>query len=137
MNRAGLLAFALALFLWLAPNSAADPFPAAQRAAVDVYAADYGTYQGWQIADASPVRGDWRRAHYRLHYLANPAPGAAACFVAAPTIDDGCPAKWYVGGIELYLNVDARVARCGPGWFVVSTPLDRHTCATRLRLPRW
>lgn len=129
------LGLALALMSARVPASAADAFPAPQRAAVGAYAASYGTWQGWQLVDVTPVHGDFRRAYYQLHYLANPGPAAAECFAEVVTVDS-CDGRWYIGGFPFYLDAEARVARCGPGWYAVSTPLDRRSCGDG-HLPRW
>jgi hypothetical protein len=121
------------------PSAVAATTPT-MSGSVRAYAVSYGAFQRWVLAEAPRFkRGDYRRAYFTLHYLANPAPGAARCFA-----DDGingygygCPRKWYTGGIEFYMDVEARVARCGPGWYVVSTPLDGATCPHAVTLPRW
>lgn len=131
-------ALIVGLFLVFAASASAGTLPAPMLQALRDYGADYGTYQEWVFVDVEHAHGDSRHAVVDLDFLANPAPGADKCFVANPTTDDGCPTKWYTGDFEFYMDVEARVVRCGPGWYVVSTPLDQHKCHADVDyLRRW
>lgn len=81
------------------------------RDAVDAYAYDYAALQGWTYVDRANLRGDYRRAYFTLSF--------------ATIVDcDGCPG----GRLPWNWDVEARAVRCGPGWYVVSTPLDQRSC---------
>jgi hypothetical protein len=115
--------------------SSAGPAHAGTRSGqTQLYATRYATYQGWQLVSATRAGGNDRRARFVLRFLANPAPGTEHCYDDVVTVDS-CPAKWYTDDFPFYMRVHAVVAKCGPGWFVVSTPLDRHRC--RVTPPGW
>lgn len=100
--------------------------PTMTRSVVE-YAHEFAGWQHWLLVTAERGRGDYRRSYYRLKFLANPGAGSEHCFDEL-TYVESCPAKWWDGGFPFYMNVEARVARCGPGWYVVSTPVDENRC---------
>jgi hypothetical protein len=89
------------------------------RDAVDAYAGQFATVQDWTYADRkADWHGDYRRAYVTLVFTTDYA------FTECDLDGRHCkrlrvPWQW---------DVEARVARCGPGWYVVSTPYDRHGC---------
>lgn len=104
--------------------------------AVTRYAADYASNQSWVLTGAPErIGGTNKRALYRLTFLANPAPGAEGCYAEILYVDS-CPNPWYIDDFPMYMKVEAEVRRCGPGWFVVSTPMDDNRCRSSRPL-RW
>lgn len=110
--------------LGLSASAEASSLPTPMRDAVDQYATAYAAQQGWSYVDRlSNAHGDYKRGHFTLvfgaDYPTRVCNAQKRCWNGAPL-----PWTW---------NVEARVAKCGPGWYVVSTPLDPHTCQS-LRL---
>jgi hypothetical protein len=87
--------------------------------ALDGYGESYAKFQGWTYADRlANSHGDYRRAYATLVFTTT----------YEGTYDGKkvkVPGEW---------QVEARVVRCGPGWYVVGTPEDRQTCPVRFRL---
>lgn len=116
-------------FLTLAASASA----ATRTDAVERYASAYAVEQEWLKSEPPTFEhGDFRRSYWTLHYLANPAPGSEHCFDDIIYVDS-CPVKFYEDDGPFWMDVDALVVRCGPGWFVVSTPLERGVCRSVLR----
>lgn len=86
--------------------------------AIDDYGARYAQVQDWDYVDRlATTHGDYRRAYATLIFT-----------TTYEGVADGreidVPGEW---------EVDVRVVRCGPGWYVVSSPLDRQVCHPILR----
>lgn len=122
---------AAVLSLSLAPAATATT----RTGAITLYADQYAATEGWVLTESPAFdHGDFRRSYFTVRYLANPAPGASNCFGDIVYVDmPGCPTKFFQDDGPFWMDVEARVVRCGPGWFVVSTPLDRNTCHPLLR----
>lgn len=109
-----------ALAVSLCATASASILPQPMRDAVDQYATGYAGVQGWEYIDRlSDAHGDYRRAYFRLQFGADYP--TRVCDTTGCTA--GPPLSWS-------WIVEARAARCGPGWYVISTPLDRNTCHT-------
>jgi hypothetical protein len=128
------LATAAALLVCALPAQAGAAVPEAMRSAAATYARTYATEQGWLYTNnAGTSRGDFRRAYFEVEFLANPAPATEHCYDDIIYVDS-CPEKVYEDDGPFYMDVETLVVRCARGRYVVSTPLDLHSCE---RLPRW
>ena len=88
--------------------------------ALDAYGAEYADYQGWTYVDRlANSHGDYRRAYATLVFTTD----YDGTYDGRPI---KVPAEW---------EVEVRVVRCGPGWYIVSAPDNRRTCP--VPLPRW
>lgn len=110
LRRCALLICGLLIGASPAPGSV---LPEPMRTAVDQYAEGYAHEQGWQYVDRINGRGDYRHGYFRLIFITE-----------AQAQIDGHPA----GRVSVTWDVEARAARCGPGWYRVATPDDRATC---------
>jgi hypothetical protein len=123
MRRRTLLAAMVLLWMAMYAVPARGAPTRAMQNAVDTYAADYASFQGWRYVDRlADSHGDWRRSRFTLVFVST---GAGRY--------DGHSVK-----VDFEWNIEARVARCGPGWYVVSTPYDLNSCQRKTAiLPHW
>lgn len=97
------------------------------RDAVDAYGYATADSSGWQYVDRlSTAHGDYRRAYFTLVFVKDLP--LTECNQRRMCWKTTMPFEW---------NIEARVVRCGPGWYVVSTPLDLNGCSRRIVLPPW
>lgn len=114
------IASIISAFVIVATGHASGPTQAMLNAA-DNYGAQYADAQGWQYVDRlATYHGDYRRAYVTLVFT-----------TTYDGLADGKKIK-----VDGEWDVQARIARCGPGWYVISTPMDQESC-TRFHLPSW
>lgn len=116
------LVLTIAVLLCSASVAQAGRVPMAALDAFDTYGAETAKYQGWDYVDRlATVHGDYRRAYATLLFLTNYDGTYDGKAISVPF-------EW---------RVEARLVRCGPGWYIVSGAFDRRTCPVRWQIPRW